>query len=136
MKMKNLIIFYTSPVFGISILFFFNLNFFKIKINNLIKTLLSLIFLFFVFKEVSLDSLKWIFIFSVTLVFLKCYINKEIFLKNDNLVELINYLVVFSVSSKIFYFKDLNNFIFFKVNEGSRFIDLQKFIELLVPLLQ
>jgi len=34
-------------LFGISILFFFNLNFFKIKISNLIKTLLSLIFLFF-----------------------------------------------------------------------------------------
>ena len=34
-------------LFGISILFFFNLNFFKIKISNLIKTLLSLIFFFF-----------------------------------------------------------------------------------------
>ena len=61
-KNEKLYYFLYFSLFGISILFFFNLNFFKIKINNFIKTLFSLIFLFFVFKEVSLDSFIWIFI--------------------------------------------------------------------------
>ena len=106
----------------------------RFTFNPITMAILSAPFYILIFLDFSLSSAHLIFLLASVILWLgKLYVDGNKDKQWENIGYLIHYFLLFHIASKLVYWSDFSDFIWFKVPEISGYYKYSNIIELIVP---